>query len=40
MTVSMQTILNIVMVTVEFSFDNTELKFADLSKNQLPINFT
>ena len=27
------------MVTVEFSLDNIEWKFADLSENQLQINF-
>ena len=38
-TASKQTMQNIVMVNVEFSLDNTDLKFADLSGNQLPINF-
>ena len=27
------------MATIEFSLDNTELKFADLPGNQLQINF-
>ena len=30
---------NIVMATVEFSFDNTDQNFSDLSENQLPIYF-
>ena len=36
---SKQTMQNIIMATVEFSHDNTKQKFADLSGNQLAINF-
>ena len=36
---SKQTMQNIIMVTVEFCLDNTKQKFADLSGNQLAIDF-
>ena len=36
---SKQTMQNIIMVTVEFCLDNTKPKFADLSGNQLAIDF-
>ena len=37
--VSKQTMQNIIMETVEFCLDNTKQKFADLSGNQLAIDF-
>ena len=36
---SKKTMQNIIMATVEFSLDNTKQKFANLSGNQLAINF-
>ena len=36
---SKQTRQNIIMATVEFCLDNTKQKFANLSGNQLAINF-
>ena len=37
-TASKQAMKNIIRATIEFSLDNTELKFEKLSGNQIPIN--
>ena len=37
-TASKQAMQNIIMATIEFSLDNSDLKFEELSGNQIPIN--